>query len=116
MAPGFSLMKSRMTAREDAGEGSSEGGQKEQRVKNFRSALNNMFLPHKQLQPAKNVKPSSVGERVTITSQSAVRMHMFKCVLSKAGCLAAFAPIVCKCPLYCSLFVQEEQECGNHSV
>lgn len=58
MAPGFSLTKSRMTAGEDAGEGSSEGGQKEQRVKNFRSALNNrenMFLPHKQLQPAKKM-------------------------------------------------------------
>ena len=60
-----------MTAGEDAGEGSREGGTKEQRVKTFRPALNNRentFLPHKQLQPAKNVKPSSVRERINVVS------------------------------------------------
>ena len=105
-----------MTAGEDAGEGSREGGTKEQRVKTFRSALNNRentFLPHKQLQPAKNVKPSSVRERINVVS---VCVCVCVCVCSLACCLAVFLPIVFKCPLYSSLFVQEELECGNQSV
>lgn len=61
---------------------------------NFRSHFNN--------NPRRKKKMSRSGARAS--------------VLSLAGCLAAGVLIVCKCPLCCSLFVQEEQECGNQSV
>ena len=92
-----------------------EGRQKSERVKHFRSALSNVenaFLPYKQPQPAKEISNTALclGADNCYVSEYSVRTR------SLTRRLAACVPIVCKCPLYGSLFVQEEQECGNQSV